>query len=397
MAELSQQELLFGFNCAENVLMEINQPLTLLGGLTPAAFMRRHWQKKPLLIRQAIKGFVPPVGRSDLVAMAASVDVQSRLVMRSDSNGVQGWKLRHGPFERRSLLPFKRPGWTLLVQGVDLFDDQMHALRNQFDFIPSSRLDDVMVSYATDQGGVGPHFDSYDVFLLQAHGQRRWQIGRQKDWSLRPDVPLKVLANFEPELEMVLHPGDMLYLPPRYAHDGVAMGECMTYSIGFRSPIRGDLAGELLQRLAEAVAHEGSDILYQDPGQAATARPGEIPEKMAKFACDAVKYAMRDPAAVARVLGEYLTEPKASVIFSAGPEASAQGTLRLQRSSRMLYDEEHVFINGESFRAGGRDAELMRELADQRALNEQSARCLSNGTKALVADWVAAGWLYVES
>lgn len=377
--------------------MKINEPLTLLGGLTPAAFMRRHWQKKPLLIRQAIKGFVPPLGRAEVVSMAASSDVQSRLVVRSDTHGVHGWKLRHGPFERRSLPPFKRPGWTLLVQGVDLHDDQIHALRSRFDFIPSSRLDDVMVSYATDQGGVGPHFDSYDVFLLQAHGQRRWQIGRQRDGNLRPDTPLKVLANFEPELEMILDPGDMLYLPPRYAHDGVAMGECMTYSIGFRSPSHGDLAGELLQRLAEVVAQETVDMLYKDPDQVATVRPGEIPEKVAKFACEAVANATQDPAKVAQVLGEYLTEPKASVFFSTRPNAPAQGTLRLDRRSRMLYDKEHVFINGESFRAGGRDAMLMRELADQGALTAQSAQRLSQGAKALLADWIAEGWLYVES
>jgi 50S ribosomal protein L16 3-hydroxylase len=377
--------------------MKINEPLTLLGGLTPALFMRSYWQKKPLLIRQAINDFVAPIGRSDLVSLAASDEVESRLVERSTALGETGWKLRYGPFQRRSLPPFKRPGWTLLVQGVDLLDERVHALRSQFDFIPSARLDDVMVSYATDQGGVGPHFDSYDVFLLQAHGQRRWQIGRQKNLTLLPDMPLKILADFEPELELVLDPGDMLYLPPRYAHNGLAVGECMTYSVGFRSPRRCDLATELLHRIAEAHAPAGTDMLYRDPRQGATTRPGEIPEGVFKFASDAVLHALHDPLAVARALGEYLTEPKAMVCFTAQPAMSLEGGLRLNRCSRMLYDREHIFINGESFRAGGRDALLMRELADYGALAADSARNLSKGAKALMADWVDAGWLHVES
>lgn len=377
--------------------MKINEPLTLLGGISPALFMRNFWQKKPLLVRRAIKGFVPPVGRADLVALAASNEAESRLVRRFDVDGVQVWKLLHGPFKRRALPPFKLPGWTLLVQGVDLLDERVHALRRQFDFIPSARLDDVMVSYATDHGGVGPHFDSYDVFLLQAHGQRRWQIGRQENLSLVPNLPLKILADFLPESDVVLDPGDMLYLPPRYAHDGVAMGECMTYSVGFRSPRRCDLAGELLHRIAEAHVSAGSGELYKDPRQAATTRPGEIPEKVSQFASNAVSRAMRDPVAVARALGEYLTEPKSTVLFEDSRGQASEGGLRLSLCSRMLYDRAHVFINGESFRAAGRDAQLMRELADQGVLAADRVRRLSLSAKALVADWVDAGWVYVES
>ena len=155
-----------------------------------------------------------------------------------------GWKLRHGPFARRYLPAMSQREWTLLVQGVDLHNDAVHQLMQQFRFVPEARLDDLMISYATDGGGVGPHFDSYDVFLLQAHGRRRWRIGRQKDLTLKEGIPLKVLAEFEPEEEFVLEPGDMLYLPPRYAHDGIAEGECITYSIGFRAPARAELAGD---------------------------------------------------------------------------------------------------------------------------------------------------------
>jgi len=249
--------------------MDIDTPLTLLGGLTPAQFMKRHWHKKPLLVRQAIPGFEPCVGRAELVQMLSHDDVESRLIV----HGPRGWTMRHGPLPRRSLPPFSQKRWTFLVQGVDLHHQGVHELLQQFRFVPDARLDDLMISYASDGGGVGPHFDHYDVFLLQAHGRRRWRIGRQKDLTLVPDVPLKLLQNFEPEQEFVLEPGDMLYLPPKWAHDGVAEGECMTWSIGFRSPQAGELARELLQGLAEEAAELVGDAVYRDPQQPAVAKP----------------------------------------------------------------------------------------------------------------------------
>ena len=192
--------------------MDTNQSLPLLGGLSPQLFMKRHWQKKPLLVRQAIPNFKPLLDRAALFDLAAREDAQARLVIQ-DPGKTPGWRFKHGPFDRRALPALKRPGWTMLVQGVDLQHDAVHDLMNQFRFVPDARLDDLMISYASDQGGVGPHYDSYDVFLFQAHGRRRWRIGRQKDRTLQPDVPLKILANFEPEEEFVLEPGDMLYLP----------------------------------------------------------------------------------------------------------------------------------------------------------------------------------------
>jgi 50S ribosomal protein L16 3-hydroxylase len=374
--------------------MNIDEPLQLLGGLSPKTFMQRHWQKKPLVIRQAIPGFTPPLDRTDLLDLAAQDEVQSRLVVQAGAGGKQPWRFKHGPFPRKALPAFKQPGWTLLVQGVDLLDERVHALMNQFRFVPDARLDDVMVSYATDGGGVGPHFDSYDVFLLQAHGQRRWRIGRQKDLSLQPDMPLKILANFEPEMEFVLDAGDMLYLPPRYAHDGVAMGECMTYSIGFRAPSRSELAGELLQRLAEDAADAVGESLYADPKQIAVAQSGEIPEALVEFSRKALEDALRDPLALQRVLGEYLTEPKGHVSFDGGQTDGAGGGLVLDRRTRMAYDAKHVFINGESFLASGRDAQLMRLLADDRVLRAADVKRLSAPARELVQDWMEAGWLH---
>lgn len=375
--------------------MNIQEPLQLLGGLSPKTFMQRHWQKKPLAIRQAIPGFAPLLDRAELLDLAAQEDVESRLVVQASVKGGAGWRFKHGPFARKALPPFKQAGWTMLVQGVDLHDERLHALMNQFRFVPDARLDDLMISYATDGGGVGPHFDSYDVFLLQAHGRRRWRIGRQKDLSLKPDMPLKILANFEPEEEFVLEPGDMLYLPPKYAHDGIAEGECMTYSIGFRSPDRAELAQEILQRLAEQAVDELGPGLYRDPKQEAVERSAAMPAALLEFAHVALQDALRDPKAVARAVGEYLSEPKANVWFDGG-EPEVQGAVRLDRKTRMLYDADHVFINGESFNAGGKDAQLMRTLADTRCLGAADVKRLSAGARALMDDWCAVGWLYPD-
>ena len=372
--------------------MDTKQPLALLGGLTPAQFMRQYWQKKPLLVRQAIPGFTAPLPRADLFALAGQEGVESRLVQQTDDV----WKLQHGPFARRALPPLQRPDWTLLVQGVDLHNDSVHALMQQFRFVPDARLDDVMISYASDGGGVGPHFDSYDVFLLQAHGQRRWRIGRQKDLSLRDDVPMKILSHFEPEEEYVLEPGDMLYLPPRWAHDGIAQGECMTYSVGFRVPERTDLAQELLVRLADEDDGATAALLYRDAKQPAVAQPAEIPATLQEFARDALQRALAQPRALERALGEYLTEPKSNVWFEPGPEGVLLEQVVLDRRTRMMYDADHVFINGESYRAAGRDATLMRQLADQRTLGPRDLARASDGALELLSSWCDAGWMHAQ-
>ena len=251
-----------------------------------------------------------------------------------------------------------------------------------------------MISYATDTGGVGPHFDSYDVFLLQAQGRRRWRIGRQKDLSLLPDMPVKILANFEPEQEFVLEPGDMLYLPPHWAHDGIAEGECMTYSIGFRSPAKGEMARELLQCLAEQAADEAGSAIYRDPAQPAVTHSAEIPAGLLQFAQEALATALKDPLALQRSLGEITTEPKAHVWFQGGDAIADTGAVRLDRRSRMMYDAKHVFINGESYRAAGPDARAMRVLANTRELSAAARAKLSAGAQELLLQWGEDGWLH---
>lgn len=368
-------------------LPEPDVPNALLGGLSPAQFMRRHWQKKPLLIRAAIPGFAPLLSRQQLFDMAADEAVESRLIVRKP----QGWTLKQGPLSKAQLPPLKQAGWTLLVQGVDQHLDAAHTLLQRFRFVPDARLDDLMISWASEGGGVGPHFDSYDVFLLQATGQRRWRIGRQTDFSLQPGVPLKILSHFEPEEEHVLNPGDMLYLPPRWAHDGDAVGvDCSTYSIGFRAPQRGGLAGELLQRMADELE---DNTLYRDPQQPATTTPAAMPAALEAFAVDALQRLLAERESLACALGEVMTEPKPRVWFDEATEAWTPGALRLDRRTRMMYDDRHVFINGESFRAGGADARLMRALADHRALDRRQVARASDGARALLQDWFDAGWL----
>jgi len=373
--------------------MDITHALPLLGGLTPQQFMRRYWQKKPLLVRGAVPDMRPLLSRSELFKLAEADGVESRLVSQSRGK----WSLRRGPFARRALPPLSQPKWTLLVQGLDLHNDAAHALMQRFSFAPQARLDDLMVSYATDGGGVGPHYDSYDVFLLQVQGRRRWRIGRGGDMTLRDDVPVKILVNFEPEEEHVLEPGDMLYLPPRWAHDGIAEGECQTYSIGFRTPFRGELARELLQRIADDAPDILGESLYWDPAQPATDAPGEVPAPLLKFAQTAVQTALADRDVLARALGEYITEPKANVWFDPRDDAIAvAGALRLDRRTRMMYDGRHVFINGASLRAAGRDATLMRALADRRALTAAQVAKASDAALEVLSSWCEAGWLHPQ-
>jgi 50S ribosomal protein L16 3-hydroxylase len=372
--------------------MHVNQPLTLLGGISPADFMATYWQRKPLLVRQAMPDFKALLTRPELFDLAAQNDVESRLVMGSNG-GQRQWQMQRGPFKRRALPKLTERDWTLLVQGVDLHDDRLAALMQQFRFIPDARLDDLMISYASEGGGVGPHYDSYDVFLLQAHGQRRWRIGRQKDLSLVPDLPLKILAQFKPEHDWVLEPGDMLYLPPRYAHDGVAQGECMTYSVGFRAPQTGDLARELLVRLSEGVDDAAGTDLYKDTAQPAVSQPAAIPVGLKDFAKNALQKALKDPKSLQRALGEYLTEPKANVWFEMGDMPDKLNSVYLDRRSKMMYDEHHIFLNGESWRAAGKDAALMRQLADSRELTEVQLAKASPEALSLLMAWCDDGWL----
>lgn len=375
-------------------------PLQLLGGMTPAAFMRDIWHRKPLLVRQAISDIVPPVSREALFELADRDDVESRLVTHFRNR----WKLAHGPFAADNLPSIKARQWTLLVQGVNLHNSAAAALMGQFRFIPDARLDDVMVSYATDGGGVGPHFDSYDVFLLQVSGRRRWRISSQDRLDLVPDLPLKILAEFEAEQEFVLEPGDMLYLPPQYAHDGVAEGECMTCSIGFRAPAYRELAGHFLAWLSETVEdNEALSGRYADPGQAATSRPAQLPADLARTVAQRLQALRWSNDMVSEFIGTHLSEPKPGVEFAEVPQIAAGKYAKLARThgivlapaSIALYDRSHFFLNGEAYEVPGELAGWLRRLADRRHLTAAEVGECAELPELMETfhHWTLEGWL----
>jgi 50S ribosomal protein L16 3-hydroxylase len=367
--------------------------LTHLGTLPVARFMRETWQRKPLLIRQAFENFRTPVSREDLFALAQRDDVEARLVTAFNGR----WRLQHGPLAR---LPSPRkPNWTVLVQGVNLHDDAASQLLARFRFITDARLDDLMLSYASPGGGVGPHVDSYDVFLLQAQGRRRWRISRQKDLAFVTGLPLRILQDFRPTAEWVLEPGDMLYLPPGVAHDGVALdNDCITCSIGFRAPHYRELLDPWLDALAQRAVLPAQ---YTDPGLKATTRPGRLPAAMVSATHAALSRVRPTPADAVQALLTVLTEPKDEVVFDA-PKAlppavfkrrAQRSGLVLDRRSRLLYEGNWFGINGEVFRAPAEERRVLARLAD--------ARSIALGThqpSAAVAErlrqWYHAGWLH---
>ena len=367
--------------------------LPLLGDITPARFLREYWHKKPLLVRQAIPGFKPILKRDAMVALAQQGDVESRLITHFD----QRWEMQHGPLEQ--VPAFTQKNWTMLLQGVNLHLDAADQLLRQFNFIPDARLDDLMISYATDGGGVGPHFDSYDVFLLQAQGQRRWRIGAQQDLSLVEGMPLKILKNFVPEEEFVLEPGDMLYLPPHYAHDGIAIGECMTYSIGFRAPSYQELGEAFLQFMVETIELPGR---YADPELTPPRAPAEIGSAMLKKIREKLQQISFEEEDITIFLGEYLSEPKASVYFKppARPltlarfiEAAGKRGIKLSRKTIMLYRGKHLFINGESFMAGRAEKEPLLSLANTRSLAGSALTQASEDVLETLHQWYRDGWI----
>ncbi len=244
-----------------------------LQNLDPAAFLRDHWQKKPLLIRQAWADWRNPLDPDDLAGLACTDGVEARIVRRKPKR----LKVEQGPFAKKRFAKVDKHPWTLLVQAVDSYVPDVAALIEPFRFIPDWRIDDVMVSYAIDRGGVGPHFDQYDVFLIQGLGQRRWQIGATCDarTELFPHEDLRLLAAFEATEDWLLDPGDMLYLPPGIAHDGIAVGDgCMTYSIGFRAPSRSELIAHFCDHV---LADLREDDRYADPDLQVATDPTLIP------------------------------------------------------------------------------------------------------------------------
>jgi 50S ribosomal protein L16 3-hydroxylase len=330
----------------------------MLGALSPRAFLRRYWQKRPLFVPRALPGFAGVVDKRTLAALATRDDVESRMVERRGGR----WNTTPGPFEK--VFPKKR-NWTLLVSGVNLHVAAADAVLRRFAFIPQARLDDVMVSYATEGGGVGPHVDSYDVFLLQGPGHRLWQFNHKK---------------------IITGPGDLLYLPPGVKHNGVALEECTTYSIGFRAPRGAELGAAFLDWLHERGL---PDAVYRDPGLAPVVHAARIPPQMVDFTTQVlsrIRWSRRD---AANFLGCYLSAPKPHVVFRA---SRAKGELvRLDPKTQLLYLGERFFINGEAFSVPRATRGRFRDLADHREL--RLARLAP--AAGLIAEWQRAGFVHL--
>lgn len=299
-------------------------PFSVLGDISAEHFLAEYWQKKPLLVRGAISDFEPPIEGDELAGLALESEVESRLITDSD------WHMTAGPFSESQFTNLPADNWTLLVQAVDLWVPEVAALLDQFRFLPPWRIDDIMVSYATDGGGVGPHFDYYDVFLLQGHGQRKWQIGQTCDNNspLIDHPNLKILAEFNPIHDWVLETGDMLYIPPKVAHWGTAIGECTTFSIGFRAPS----ATEMLDDLA-------TELLSRGPAPSFLTDPPLTPQ-MASDNIDAAYIGqirsllletLSDDQLLAEWFAQYMTQPKYPMLLD---ETGEKRTASIQRASQ---------------------------------------------------------------
>ncbi len=293
---------------------------TVLGGLSADQFLREYWQKKPLLIRQAFPEFENPLSPDELAGLSLEEEIESRIVLE---HGQRPWELRRGPFSEEDYKNLPERDWTLLVQAVDQFVPEVGDLLRAFGFLPRWRLDDVMISYATPGGSVGPHYDNYDVFLLQGHGRRRWKVGQycSPDTTMLDHPDLRILANFDQRDEWVLEPGDMLYLPPGLAHYGIAEDECMTYSIGFRAPSHQDILAHFTDFLGQYLTDQErySDADMDEPADAAA-----IDDATVDRLRDTVLQLVDDRAALAVWFGRFMTEPKYPEMVQAQPVESGE-------------------------------------------------------------------------
>ena len=357
--------------------MNVDVPLQLLGGLTARQFLQDYWQRKPLLVRQAIPDFETPISPDELAGLALEEEVESRLVIE---RGEHPWELRRGPFEENAFSQLPERDWTLLVQAVDQFVPEVAELLEHFQFLPSWRIDDVMISFAAPGGGVGPHYDNYDVFLLQGHGKRRWRIGQMcdSDSPLLTHADLRILADFEQTEEWLLEPGDMLYLPPRLAHYGTAEDDCMTYSVGFRAPSAAEVLTHFTDFLAQFLPDEER---YGDAG----IEPCSDPHQIQRDALDRLKALLTEHMSDERLLltwfGQFMTEPRYPELV-AGEElalgefldALENGAVLLRNpSARLAWSEIDLglmlFASGQSRLLGAEYKELLKLICSAESLH----------------------------
>jgi len=371
-------------------------------GMPPARFLRDYWQKRPLLIRGAFPQFDNAITPEDLAGLACEEAALARIVLRDARR--DRWTLRNGPFSEADFAKLPKSQWTLLVQDVDKWDADVAALLDQFAFLPAWRIDDIMVSYATDGGGVGAHVDNYDVFLVQARGQRRWRISTDPNApkAFRTDAELKLLREFTPTHAWILDPGDALYLPPGIAHDGVAVGACMTFSVGMRAPSVAELVVDLADSIAEPL---GEEARYIDPDLAPARDAHEIDAGAVRRVCAALA-ALRDsdPATTRQWFGRFITRYRSAheAVPPTRPLTAQQIAAKLPRSrvvrnpwSRAAWSRRgrgaELFVAGESFTCGMPFARLLASSRD--LAGDDVARCANAIGLSVLASLVNAGHL----
>ena len=379
---------------------------TLLGGLTSRAFLKQHWQKRPLLVRGAFPDILPPLSAAELAGLACEEGVESRLVQQLRK--APGWKLRHGPFLHKDFKKLPKRQWTLLVQDVDKYVPAAAALLEPFRFIPDWRIDDVMVSYAADGGSVGPHVDAYDVFLLQVEGMRRWDITTLPQPEHRlPGLELKQVKTFKPEESWLLMPGDMLYLPPGVAHHGVAFGECMTCSIGFRAPSQTEMLGDLTALLTQAA---GDGVHYTDPDLVPAANPGELTLEARARARQMLRAQLKPSDEALDIwFGCHVTETKPWLrpMPPARRSSAARLDEQLERGKQLAWHPAvrfawfsvrqacHLFVDGRHYALPERDTAFAELLGAGRRPDMARLRrmLVDERLRTLVRSWLASGQL----
>ena len=341
----------------------MNIPESLFGSISTRQFLEEYWQQKPLFVKGAWPDFTSPVSPDDLKDVACRDDVEARLIL--EEGGDYPWELRFGPFEPEELDGLGGSHWALLVQHMDRLNPDVGRMLEAVSFLPNWRLDDIMISFAPGEGGVGPHIDNYDVFLIQGLGRRRWQVGLSPviDESIVEDLDVRILANFTPDEEFEVEPGDLLYLPPRYAHHGIALGDCMTYSIGCRAPSVQGLVSGFLEHLMDTA---GEEHFFSDPRRAPADQPGRIDSGIVSFARRALQGALANPDAFRIWLGEHLTEGPEFEDDGSGAVSAEQllhllGTgaqCRPRSATRLAFDRQDdggiiLFVQGRSLGVPG--------------------------------------------
>ncbi|MBU3621530.1 cupin domain-containing protein [Polynucleobacter sp. CS-Odin-A6] len=388
--------------------LPLDCPWALLGGISPQQFMKRHWHKKPLLIRGAVPAFAlakqigeplgSPISPEELLKIAGSDLVEARLIQ------AKPWSITHGPFKKKSIPSLDSPDWTLLLQSMEAQHPAAAKVLAWFRFIPDARLDDLMISIAGPGGGVGPHFDSYDVFLIQMSGRRKWRISEQSDLTLNPDLPLKILQDFKVEQEWDLEPGDMLYLPPHIAHEGIALDAgCQTWSVGFRAQSFKEMLQEGLWRLAESLEDiPGLEQHFADPKQQATSSAEQLPEELIQQVAQKLQGLKLDQVETFLPgIAAYLSEPK--------PQAYFDGSINIQSleefkrllekqvliphpQTRLIAIGKTIYCNGENMTAGqtASTARAWYTLAAHKQLIDRSGKI---GLDNSLFEAFKAGWL----